>query len=243
MRHPKLLIAGIGLATVAAAGGVTAAAAGGPSASSPTASHRATAPTVRTASATVAGKTETILVNSGGLPLYFYRPDTAATSLVTRGGGRAVATADLSRAHGHRGKRQAHRGQRRPRPPGRLQRSPAVHLPQRPCRPGDRPGRPELLRGHPRSYPDRKLFGADGYGPGRSGRPRLLNGQAPRPLTPCLRAEPSGRDAVAITPGLCGNHHGRSPPAVPAPRGFQPAAAPPGPRPASSDHSPIVTAA
>ena len=83
MRHPKLLIAGIGLAAVAAAGGVTAAAAGGPPASSATAGHRATAATVRTASATVGGKTETILVNAGGLPLYFYRPDTAATSLVT----------------------------------------------------------------------------------------------------------------------------------------------------------------
>jgi predicted lipoprotein with Yx(FWY)xxD motif len=40
---------------------------------------------VRTASATVAGKTETILVNSGGLPLYFYRPDTAAKSFVSGG--------------------------------------------------------------------------------------------------------------------------------------------------------------
>src|SRR5215471_4156055 len=68
MRHPKLIIAGIGLAAVAAAAGHTAAAA-----------------TVRTAPATVAGKTKTILVNSGGLPLYFYRPDTAARSLVTGG--------------------------------------------------------------------------------------------------------------------------------------------------------------
>jgi predicted lipoprotein with Yx(FWY)xxD motif len=86
MRHPKLIIAGIGLAAVAAAGGVTAAAAaGGPSASSSTAGHTATAATVRTTSASVAGKTETILVNSGGLPLYFYRPDTAAKSLVTGG--------------------------------------------------------------------------------------------------------------------------------------------------------------
>src|SRR5215470_4329998 len=86
MRHPKLIIAGIGLAAVAAAGGVTAAAAaGGTSASSATVGHSATAATVRTGSATVAGKTETILVNSGGLPLYFYRPDTAATSLVTGG--------------------------------------------------------------------------------------------------------------------------------------------------------------
>src|SRR5262250_3765404 len=83
MRHPKLIIAGIGLAAVAAAGGVTAAAAGGPSASSAAAGHSAAAATVRTASAAVAGKTETILVNSGGLPLYFYRPDTAAKSFVT----------------------------------------------------------------------------------------------------------------------------------------------------------------
>ena len=82
MRHPKLIIAGIGLA--AAAGGA-AAAAGGPSAGNAAAGHGAAAATVRTASATVAGKTETILVNSGGQPLYFYRPDTAAKSLVTGG--------------------------------------------------------------------------------------------------------------------------------------------------------------
>ena len=85
MRHPKLIIAGLGVAAVAAAGGVAAAAAGGPSAGSAAAGHGATAATVRTAPATVAGTTETILVNSGGLPLYFYRPDTAATSLVTGG--------------------------------------------------------------------------------------------------------------------------------------------------------------
>src|SRR5215831_17974800 len=87
MRHPKLIIAGIGLAAVAAAGGLTAAAAaaGGPSASNAAVGHNAAAATVRTASATVAGTTETILVNSGGLPLYYYRPDTAAKSLVTGG--------------------------------------------------------------------------------------------------------------------------------------------------------------
>jgi predicted lipoprotein with Yx(FWY)xxD motif len=85
MRHPKLIIAGIGLAAVAAVGGVTAAAAGGSSASSSTAGHSATAATVHTASASVSGKTETILVDSGGLPLYFYRPDTAAKSFVTGG--------------------------------------------------------------------------------------------------------------------------------------------------------------
>src|SRR6516165_1642001 len=85
MRHPKLIIAGLGVAAVAAAGGAAAAAAGGPPAGSAAAGHGAAAATVRTAPATVAGKTETILVNSGGLPLYFYRPDTAAQSLVTGG--------------------------------------------------------------------------------------------------------------------------------------------------------------
>jgi len=86
MRHPKLIIAGIGLAAVAAAAGVTAAAAsGGTFAGYSTTGHSAAAVTVRTASASVAGKTEAILVNSGGLPLYFYRSDTAAKSLVTGG--------------------------------------------------------------------------------------------------------------------------------------------------------------
>jgi predicted lipoprotein with Yx(FWY)xxD motif len=84
MRHPKIIIAGIGLAAVAAAGGITAAsAAGSPASSAPSAGQSAAAATVRTAPATVAGKTETILVNAHGLPLYFYRPDTAARSLVT----------------------------------------------------------------------------------------------------------------------------------------------------------------
>jgi len=85
MRHPKLLIAGIGLAAVAAAGATAAAAAGGPSASYSATGHSATAATVRTAPAAVAGKTQTILVNSSGLPLYFYQPDTATKSLVTGG--------------------------------------------------------------------------------------------------------------------------------------------------------------
>ena len=86
MRHPKLIIAGIGLAAVAAAGGATAAtAAGGTAASGPATGHSATAATVRTAPAAVAGKTQTILVNSSGLPLYFYQPDTATKSLVTGG--------------------------------------------------------------------------------------------------------------------------------------------------------------
>jgi predicted lipoprotein with Yx(FWY)xxD motif len=38
---------------------------------------------VRTAQATVNGKTETILVDALGLPLYYYQPDTATQSSVT----------------------------------------------------------------------------------------------------------------------------------------------------------------
>ena len=84
MRHPKIIIAGIGLAALTAALGATAAAAaGGPPPSHAATGHSAAAATVRTAPAAVAGQTQTILVTSGGLPLYFYRPDTAATSLVT----------------------------------------------------------------------------------------------------------------------------------------------------------------
>jgi predicted lipoprotein with Yx(FWY)xxD motif len=79
MRHPKIIISSIALAAAAAAGGITAASA---AASSPSASHSGAA-AVRTASVTVGGKTETILVNGHGLPLYFYKPDTAAKSLVS----------------------------------------------------------------------------------------------------------------------------------------------------------------
>ena len=110
MRHPNVIIAGIALAAVATVGGVTAASAGGAPASN--VSARAT---VRTAPAAVAGKTEQILVNGRGLPLYFYRPDTATTSQVagrlaalwppltsaapaTGGGGKLTAVQD---AHGN----------------------------------------------------------------------------------------------------------------------------------------------
>ena len=86
MRHPRIIIASISLAAAAAiGGGITVAAATTTHASSrPAASQSATA-TVRTVQATVEGKTETILVNRAGLPLYYYLNDTAAKSAVTGG--------------------------------------------------------------------------------------------------------------------------------------------------------------
>jgi predicted lipoprotein with Yx(FWY)xxD motif len=80
VRHPRIIIASIGLAAAAAiGGGITAAAATTSHASSPPAA------TVRTVQAAVGGKTETILVNSQGLPLYYYASGTAAKSVVIRG--------------------------------------------------------------------------------------------------------------------------------------------------------------
>jgi len=65
MRHPRIIIASISLAAAAAiGGGFTAAAA---TTSHPSSQHAAA--TVRTVQATVGGKTETVLVNSQGLPL------------------------------------------------------------------------------------------------------------------------------------------------------------------------------
>jgi predicted lipoprotein with Yx(FWY)xxD motif len=90
MRHPKIIIASIGVA-LAAAGGVTAVLATSSSASStpPAATASSAAPagaaTVHIAQVPVGGKTEAILTNAHGLPLYFYRPDTATKSLVTGG--------------------------------------------------------------------------------------------------------------------------------------------------------------
>ena len=86
MRHPKIIIAGIAVAAVAAAGGLTAASASSsPASSMPAAGQPTAVATVRTVMANVAGKNEAVLVNARGLPLYYYRPDTAARSLVSGG--------------------------------------------------------------------------------------------------------------------------------------------------------------
>ena len=90
MQRPKIIIASVAVAAIAAIGGTTAAVASGssPSSAAPTSSASASsAPAgsavVRTAQATVNGKTETILVDAQGLPLYYYQPDTATQSSVT----------------------------------------------------------------------------------------------------------------------------------------------------------------
>jgi predicted lipoprotein with Yx(FWY)xxD motif len=84
MRHPRIIIASISLAAAAAiGGGVTAVAATSSHASSMPPASQSAAATVRTAQAVVAGKTETVLVNSQGLPLYYYVSDTATASRVT----------------------------------------------------------------------------------------------------------------------------------------------------------------
>jgi predicted lipoprotein with Yx(FWY)xxD motif len=86
MRHPRIIIASLSLAAAAAiGGGITAAAAATSPASSQPATSQHAAATVRTVQAAVGGKTETVLVNSQGLPLYYYLNDTAEKSAVTGG--------------------------------------------------------------------------------------------------------------------------------------------------------------
>ncbi|SRR6266496_2400019 len=91
MRHPRITIAAITVAAAATIGGFAiASAAGSPhphaargTAPSASASIAGDPVTVQTASATVQGTSATILVDSHGLPLYTYQPDTAVTSHVT----------------------------------------------------------------------------------------------------------------------------------------------------------------
>jgi predicted lipoprotein with Yx(FWY)xxD motif len=106
MRNSRITLAIVGLSFVAAAGGTYVAAdAGGSIAAGPSGSklalpaattalpdnlvtatlttHTSKVATVHTASATVGGMSETILVNGKGLPLYFYQPDTPTRSMVS----------------------------------------------------------------------------------------------------------------------------------------------------------------
>jgi len=86
VRRPRIIIASISLAAAAAiGGGITAAAATTSHATSQPAASQSSPATVRTVQAAVGGKTETVLVNSQGLPLYYYLSDTAAKSVVTGG--------------------------------------------------------------------------------------------------------------------------------------------------------------
>jgi predicted lipoprotein with Yx(FWY)xxD motif len=88
MRHTRRFI-GISVVVVAlaAAGIALSVAAGGsttPTIAARTASRAATT-TIHTATANVNGTTESVLVNSKGLPLYYYKPDTATKSFVSGG--------------------------------------------------------------------------------------------------------------------------------------------------------------
>ena len=86
MQHPRITIAAVAVAAAATIGGFAIAAAAGSSnsyAGGMAPAGVAGGLTVQTATATVKGTSETILVDSHGLPLYLYEPDTPATSLVT----------------------------------------------------------------------------------------------------------------------------------------------------------------
>jgi predicted lipoprotein with Yx(FWY)xxD motif len=79
MRHVRITVAAIAVAAAAAVGGIAIAATAGGSSPHPAAGGA----TVQTATATVQGTSETILVDAHGQPLYIYQPDTATTSRVS----------------------------------------------------------------------------------------------------------------------------------------------------------------
>jgi predicted lipoprotein with Yx(FWY)xxD motif len=91
MRNPRFMIAGIAAVVALTIGGFAIASTASSSTSygargatpNSSASVAGDPVTVHTASATVAGASETILVDSHGLPLYVYKPDTAVTSHVS----------------------------------------------------------------------------------------------------------------------------------------------------------------
>jgi predicted lipoprotein with Yx(FWY)xxD motif len=100
MRHPRTTIAVIAVAAAAGVSGIAAAATTGGSkpggSTTPKAVAAAMPPivqsvapakgaTIHAATATVGGKTEAILENAKGLPLYFYKADTATKSFVSGG--------------------------------------------------------------------------------------------------------------------------------------------------------------
>jgi predicted lipoprotein with Yx(FWY)xxD motif len=91
MRYPKRVVVAIGLGAAVVGGVVGLLETTGPSptAASVPAAQIAAAPagsaTINVATATVNGKSEQILVNSAGLPLYTFAPDTATTSHVNGG--------------------------------------------------------------------------------------------------------------------------------------------------------------
>jgi predicted lipoprotein with Yx(FWY)xxD motif len=83
MRHHKIIIAAIALAAAGGVSGIAAAATTGSSMTTGSATASATQTTIHTQSATVGGKTETVLVDAQGLPLYYYELDTPTKSFVS----------------------------------------------------------------------------------------------------------------------------------------------------------------
>jgi predicted lipoprotein with Yx(FWY)xxD motif len=78
MKYQRITVAAVAVVAAATVGGFVIAS----GASGTTAPQRGAA-TVRTATTTVQGRSERILVDGKGRPLYIYRPDTPTTSQVT----------------------------------------------------------------------------------------------------------------------------------------------------------------
>lgn len=149
-----LVLAGAGgIAYAATSGGSGGTGYGSSAAPAAVAAPRANAggqPTVRVATVTVQGKTERILVDAHGMPLYTYRNDTATTSRL-RSTGCALAATGRIEADGARNNCADQLTYHQQRTTGDLPRSLPVHVRRRSTRTGHRPGRAGLLRFTPDS--------------------------------------------------------------------------------------------
>src|SRR4051794_11112191 len=80
LHRTSTTLAGIGVVAAVAIGAIVVAGSHG---TSRTASSTVSSTVVRSATATVGGKTETILMDSRGMPLYYYAADGPTQSLVS----------------------------------------------------------------------------------------------------------------------------------------------------------------
>lgn len=91
MQVSKRILLGVGVGVAAIRGGLGFASASGssstaaPAKAAPAGSAPAGPATINVTTASVSGKTEQVLVDAHGLPLYIYGPDTTATSKVSGG--------------------------------------------------------------------------------------------------------------------------------------------------------------
>ena len=149
--------------------------------------------TVHTATAKVNGRSETVLVNARGLPLYYYQLDTAKKSLVTGELAPALAPTAGGATDRDGGYGQTNGREGREWPTSRLQRSFPLYVRRRRPPAGQRPRGAGFLHCHSEPEGDRQCAAAPGYDRHDAGKLRLLKAsgsEVPKSSKPCAPSGP-----------------------------------------------------